>query len=161
MSDSPLAVRVVDVYPYRLREGEVELLILRRSAERAYAGEWRIVGGKIEPDETAWRAGLREVREETACEPTTFWAVPSVNVFYEWQSDRVNVIPAFAAELSADPILNSEHDAWAWLSPAEAVARLDWPEQRRLARVVADTLERGLPSALVIPAAERRSAHDA
>ncbi len=161
MSTPHLAVRVVDVYPYRMREGEVELLILRRSAGRLYAGQWRIVGGKIEPGEGAWQAALREVREEAGCDPVLFWAVPSVNTFYEWQSDRVNVIPAFAVQLDIDPVLDDEHDAWEWLSPAEAASRLDWPEQRRLAAVVVETLERGVPSALIVPLPESRSADDA
>ncbi len=146
-----VTVRVVDVYPYRVREGVLELLVLRRSLGRVYAGECRIVGGKIEPGEAAWRAALRETREEVGCDPSRLWAVASVNTFYEWQHDRVNVIPAFAAELTRDPILDEEHDDWAWLAPDEAMARLAWPEQRRLAAIVVETLTRGIPHALEIP----------
>lgn len=143
--------RVVDVYPYRVRAGAAELLLLRRAAGRAYAGEWRVVGGKIEPGEAAWQAGLRETVEETGRRPLRFWTLPSVNRFYEWQHDRVNVVPAFAAHLDADPVLNSEHDDWSWLSADEAQSRLAWPEHRRLAALVGETLRRGVPPALVIP----------
>ncbi len=149
-----VTIRVVDVYPYREREGRVEFLVLRRSTGRVYAGEWRIVGGKIESGEAAWQAALRETREEVGCDPSRFWAVPSVNTFYEWQHDRVNVIPAFAAELDRDPILNEEHDEWAWLSLDDVIERLAWPEQRRLAEVVAETLARGVPRALEIRASD-------
>jgi dATP pyrophosphohydrolase len=155
-----LVVRVVDVYPYRQGAGGVELLVLRRSRGRAYAGDWRIVGGKIEPGEVAWQAGLREVEEETGHRPLGFWAVPSVNRFYEWEHDRVNVIPAFAAELPADPRLDDEHDAWAWLAPDEAAHRLAWPEQRRLAALVAETLARGVPPSLVVPPERWPLPHD-
>ena len=148
---SEVTVRVVDVYPYRVREERLELLVLRRSLGRVYAGEWRIVGGKIEPGEAAWQAALRETREEVGCHPTRLWVVASVNTFYEWQNDRVNVIPSFAAELNRDPILDDEHDDWAWLPPDEATARLAWPEQRRLAAVVVEMLARGIPQALEIP----------
>ena len=118
-------VRVVDVYPYRLREGRAEWLLLRRAPGVVYAGAWRMVGGKIEPGETAHAAALREVREETGQAPVRLWAVPSVNAFYEWAHDRVNLIPAFAAELSGDPVLNHEHDARAWLTAAATCAGSD------------------------------------
>ena len=133
-------VRVVDVYPYRVREGCAEMLVLRRAAGRAYAGQWRMVGGKIDAGEAAWAAALRELREETALVPTRFWALPSVNTFYEWQRDTVALVPAFAAEVDADPTLDREHDAWAWLPPDEAAERLAWPEQRRLLRLAARLL---------------------
>ena len=145
-------VRVVDVYPYRRRADGLEFLLLRRAAGRVYAGEWRVVGGKIEAGEAAWQAALRELAEETGQRPAHAWTVPSVNAFYAWQTDGLNLIPAFAAELDADPVLNDEHDAFAWLSPAEAEARLRWPEQQRLLRLVADLLRRTtLPPDLILP----------
>ncbi|NNF57702.1 MAG: NUDIX pyrophosphatase [Rhodothermaceae bacterium] len=135
------SVRVVDVYPYRLRAGHTpEFLLARRSADQVYAGQWRMIGGKIDDGETAWKAALRELREETGCTPRRFWTVPSVNTFYEWQRDTVALVPAFAAELGADPVLDGEHDAFAWLPAEQAAARLMWPEQARLVRLVADLI---------------------
>ena len=131
-----IVVRVIDVYPYRLVEGAPEWLLLRRAPNVAYAGQWRMVGGKIEAGEAAWEAARRELSEETGQPPRRLWTVPSANVFYEAHADRVNVAPAFAAELLGDPTLDAEHDAFAWL-PAEAAAgRLAWPEQQRLLRLV-------------------------
>ncbi|MCA0268031.1 MAG: NUDIX pyrophosphatase [Bacteroidetes bacterium] len=147
-----VSVRVVDVYPYRLRpDGQAEWLVLRRAAGLLYAGQWRVVGGKIEPGETAHAAALRELREETSLLPTTFWAIPSVNAFYEWTHDRVNLVPAFAAELRTAPTLDDEHDGLAWLPADEAALRLDWPEPRRLLLLADETLRRGLPPELVVP----------
>ena len=81
-----------------------------------------------------------------------FWALPSANVFYEWQTDRVNIAPAFAAEVDSDaPVLDDEHDAWVWLSVDETVSRLVWPEQRRLVRLVADLVGSPLPEEWLIP----------
>jgi dihydroneopterin triphosphate diphosphatase len=139
-----LAVRVVDVYPYRSGAGGAEWLVLRRAPGRAYAGQWRMVGGKIGPNETAHAAARRELEEETGQAPAVLWTIPSANVFYEWAEDRVNVVPAFAAELRADPVLDAEHDAWAWLPAPEAAARLAWPEQRRLLRLADTLLREGL-----------------
>ncbi|NBC18516.1 MAG: NUDIX domain-containing protein, partial [Bacteroidetes bacterium] len=121
-------VRVIDVYPYHLDDaGNARFLLLRRAPDVAYAGAWRMVGGKIATGEAAWEAALREVQEETGRTPSRFWALPSVNAFYEWQHDRINLTPAFAAELDADPVLNHEHDAFAWLPAEDAAARLQWP----------------------------------
>ena len=146
-----VTVRVVDVYAYRLVEGRApEFLLMRRAPDVVYAGTWRMVGGKIRPGEAAWQAALREVREETGHVPVHFWALPSVNVFYEWQPDRVNLAPAFAAELQADPVLDDEHDAFEWVAPAVAVSRLQWPEQQRLLQLAAHLLAAGIPRALKI-----------
>ena len=141
-------VRVVDVYPYRRAGERAEFLLLRRAEAVPYAGQWRMVGGKTEAEETAWQAALRELHEETSARPVRFWSVPSVNAFYEWQADRINL---FAAELRDDPMLNHEHDASAWLTADEASGRLRWPEQRRLLKLVDQLLREGVPPELEIP----------
>jgi dATP pyrophosphohydrolase len=143
-------VRVVDVYPYREESVNPEFLLLRRAPGTEYAGQWRMVGGKIRADEAAWEAGLREVREETGQSPAPFWALPSVNAFYEWEADRVNLAPAFAAGLSADPTLDDEHDAFAWWPAREAARHLDWPEQKRLLRLADRVLRDGIPPSLIV-----------
>jgi dATP pyrophosphohydrolase len=149
---STATVRVVDVYPYRtVGAGRVQFLLLRRAPGVAYAGEWRMVGGKIQAGEAAWQAALREVREETGHTPQRLWVVPSINAFYEWQHDRVNLIPAFAAALDADPHLNHEHDDFAWLAPEAAASRLVWPEQQRLLLLVGRCLRTGVSPDLIIP----------
>ncbi len=143
-------VRVVDVYPYRHQSVNPEFLLLRRAPDTSYAEQWRMVGGKIEPDEAAWETGLREVTEETGHTPNRFWALPSINAFYEWQDDRINLTPAFAAALPRDPVLDDEHDAFAWLPAREAAERLDWPEQRRLLRLADRVLRDGIPPSLIV-----------
>ncbi|MEM1056428.1 MAG: NUDIX pyrophosphatase [Bacteroidota bacterium] len=157
MSDAfPLAtVRVVDVYPYRQRGGTREFLVLRRAEGHAYAGAWRMVGGKIDPGETAWEAALRELREETELTVRRFWSLPSVNTFYEWHRDTVALAPAFAAEVEGAVTLCDEHDALAWLPAETAATRLGWPEQRRLL-LLADALLRdgSLSPAWEIPVPE-------
>lgn len=146
----PSVVRVVDVYPYRYESDPPEFLLLRRAAGMDYAGQWRMVGGKIRPDEAAWETGLRELREETGQDPTHFWALPSVNTFYEWREDRVNLVPAFAAELSDAPTLDDEHDDYAWYPAQEAVQHLNWPEQQRLLHLAARLLRNGIPPSLIV-----------
>ena len=149
-------VRVVDVYPYRIAaDGLLEFLVLRRADGRAYAGQWRMVGGKIEEGEAAYHTALRELDEETGYRPgkglVRFWSIPSLNVFYEWTADTVALTPAFACEVSGDPELNAEHDAFTWMR-TDDVARLAWPEQQRLLSLAADLLVAGpIPPELEIP----------
>jgi 8-oxo-dGTP pyrophosphatase MutT (NUDIX family) len=144
-------IRVVDVYPYRISgEASPEFLLMRRAKDQLYAGQWRMVGGKIEAEETAWAAARRELVEETGLAPDRFWTIPSLNQFYEWRGDRVTQIPAFAAQVAGTPTLNPEHDAFAWLAAEEAVARLPWPEQQRLLQLAARLLREGIPPSLFI-----------
>ena len=144
------AVRAVDVYPYREQSVNPEYLLLRRAPDAQYAGQWRMVGGKIQTDETAWEAGLRELEEETGLRPGRFWTLPSVNTFYEWDHDRVTHAPAFAAALSDDPTLDDEHDAFGWWPAQEAARHLSWPEQKRLLRLTDRLLRDGIPPSLVV-----------
>lgn len=148
MPDS--TVRVVDVYPYRKDSINPEFLLLHRAPDTEYAGQWRMVGGKIEAGEAAWETAHREVMEETGQSPSRLWTIPSVNAFYEWENDRINLIPAFAAALPGDPVLDDEHDAFAWLPAQEATSRLSWPEQKRLLRLADRFVRDGIPPRLVI-----------
>ena len=147
-----LLVANVDVYVWRRFDGVVEHLLLRRAAGRLYEGSWRMVAGKIRSGEQAWQSAVRELWEETGLHPAELVVVPSTNQFYEWQTDRLHVIPAFAARVDGNPTLNEEHDHSEWLSADMAEARLGWPEQRRLLRMV-DGLVRtdSVPAALRIP----------
>lgn len=137
-----LQIRVIDVYAYRLAAVNTpEFLLLRRAPTVVYAGQWRMIGGKIHEGEAAWQTALREIQEETGYTPEHLWTIPSVNTFYEWKQDRVNLTPAFAAELTSDPVLNHEHDAFAWFSSKEALNLLAWPEQKRLLRLADQMLQ--------------------
>jgi dATP pyrophosphohydrolase len=146
-----LVSNVIDVYPYRRSGSRCEYLLLRRRADTIYAGEWRMVGGKIHEGEKAWEAARRELEEETGCVPVTLWAVPSANVFYEWQTDNVHIITAFAAEIDGEPALNHEHDAYRWFEFDEARTRLRWPEQRRLIEIVDAELDRDISVSWRVP----------
>ena len=124
-------IRVIDCHIARVIEGRTEFLLLLRSPDKIYADMWRMVGGKIKAQETAWQAALREVREETSLTVKELLSVPYLNRFYEWQHDRVNEIPVFLALVDGqDPQLDEEHVDFAWLPMAEAANRLPWPGQR-------------------------------
>lgn len=132
--------KLIDLYPYRLKESKAEYLLLKRAADQKYGGQWRMIAGKVEPGETHWQAALRELYEETQLKPVKFWTIPSMNNFYEHQSDAVLTIPAFAAQIDIDDsvILNSEHSEATWYKIEQAVEQIPWPEQRRLIKLLND-----------------------
>lgn len=133
---------LVDVYPYRLLGDSIEVLVMKRASDILYSHQWRMIGGKVNEGETAWQAARRELKEETNHKPLTFWVIPSMNHFYDFENDYIYHIPAFAAELSPDkPIeLNHEHIDYQWIEPAKLDSLLKWPEQIRLFRLMADLI---------------------
>lgn len=129
--------RLIDLYAYRIVDSQPEFLLFKRAKGKIYQGQWRMVGGKVEPGETSWQGALRELKEETGLVPVKFWTIPSVNTFYEHKSDAVHHIPAFAAEIksSQKPDLDDEHTEYEWLPLEQAVSRISWPEQKRLLKL--------------------------
>src|SRR4029079_13765221 len=125
--------------------GGYEFLLLRRASHKIYAGSWRMVGGKLTLDETAWQACLREIAEETQLPVERLFSVPYVNRFYEWQHDRINDIPVFVALIAAgaNPILDDEHSDYEWLPLGDAQERLPRPRQRDGLRAAAALLDDG------------------
>ncbi|HCD52168.1 MAG TPA: NUDIX domain-containing protein [Balneolaceae bacterium] len=134
--------RLIDVYVYRFRHEKPEFLLFLRSSKKIYANQWRMIGGKVEEGEPYWKAALREFNEETGLSPDNFWVIPSVNTFYEAQSDQIHQIPAFAIEIAPDktPVLDDEHTDFRWISIEELDSYLSWPEQKRLIRLTHNIL---------------------
>ena len=134
--------RLIDLYPYKMNGKKIFYLLFKRASGHIYDGQWRMIGGKVQSGESYWEAALRELKEETALKPQFMWTIPSVNSFYEHQTDSILSIPAFAAEIDeASPIiLDSEHSDFGWFSLEEALDKIFWPEQRRLLSLTHDLL---------------------
>ncbi|MGM0457990.1 MAG: NUDIX domain-containing protein [Bacteroidota bacterium] len=135
--------KLIDLYPYRIDDGEVTFLLFKRAKGKIYEGQWRMIGGKVEPGETYWEAALRELLEETALTPSKMWTIPSLNLFYEHSSDSILQIPAFAAEIDrGDAIrLDREHTEYSWVEHDEVSEYLYWPEQIRLIRLTNELIK--------------------
>ncbi len=129
---------LVDVYVYRLEQNEVKILLLKRAQDVVYAGQWRMIGGKVNDDEKAYEAAHRELHEETGLTAKKFWTIPSVNQFYDHKTDRVYQIPAFAVEVGGNATieLNHEHVDFKWFSGDEISRQIAWPEQQRLIQLL-------------------------
>jgi len=134
--------KLIDVYPYKIEGGQPLFLIFKRSTQKIYGNQWRMVGGKVKEGETSWEGALRELKEETGLNPAKFWTIPSINQFYEAKSDMVHSIPAFAAELEggAEIQLNEEHSEFTWVSIDDVRQLVGWPEQQRLMKLTFDIL---------------------
>lgn len=133
--------RLVDIYPYRITKGGIQLLLMKRSQKVIYSGQWRMIGGKVNKNESRVAASIRELKEETGMYPNKLWVLPSVNNFYDHKSDCIHLIAAFGAQISENKItLNHEHDTFDWFSVSEAIDRLVWPEQQRLIKMMHDLI---------------------
>ena len=94
------------------------VLLLKRSADGDAEGLWALPGGKIEDGENAAGAAVRETLEETG------YRVGSPGeVLMRRVTDTVDYT-TFMKKVEDEfvPTLNSEHTAFAWVMPAEALA---------------------------------------
>lgn len=129
---------LIDVYLYAFQEGQLKFLLFRRAHGKIYQGQWRMVGGKKNEQETHWQAALREMNEETGLVPEDFWVIPSLNHFYEHKTDQIRLIPAFAAEVprEAEIRLDDEHTEARWITSSEVPEFVIWPEQRKMFKLL-------------------------
>ncbi|MGH3366295.1 MAG: NUDIX domain-containing protein [Nocardioidaceae bacterium] len=90
------------------------LLAARRVAPPSLAGGWEFPGGKVDPQETAAEACVREVREELGCEIEVVGHLPG-----EQPLRPGCVLRVFQARLVDGEPWPQEHDAVRWLAPEE------------------------------------------
>lgn len=137
-----LRSNLISVYLVRPAEAGLELLLLQRSRDHSFAGDWQSVHGHLEGDEPAWRGAMREVAEETSLPVERWWRLEQVESFYNPDNDTVYFVPAFAALVGAgaEPSLSAEHQAHRWEPLTTAAGRLRWQTQRRSVNAIADAL---------------------
>jgi 8-oxo-dGTP pyrophosphatase MutT (NUDIX family) len=97
--------------------------------------DWRLPKGKLKPGEDFTEAAAREVAEETGCRPRLVefagYALyarnrrPKVALFWHMTAD---------GESCFEP--NDEIDRVKWLTPEDALGRIEHPAERRLLRSV-------------------------
>ena len=128
-----IKVMFVDTFVLRGAGAGLRVHVLRRAAGRTRAGAWEIVHSTIEPGETPVQTSRRELQEETGLTPVALYNLSRTEAFYQHDTDVLAVIPVFAAFVAegAPVTIAEEHDAYEWLTPAAAGARLAWPRERR------------------------------
>lgn len=133
LAEPPIDQECVEGYLYHNRP--FELLLLRRPPARGSI--WAPVSGKVDPTDASYDAALvREVLEETGFGAfervfALDWEVP-----FEGPDGGRWRLHAYALELPSAlaPRLSAEHEAFAWLPPREALARLYYEDNREAVR---------------------------
>ena len=132
-----ILVRVIDAYVYSYEDNKLSFLLLKRSKTKIYEHLWQGVAGKIEKNELAWQAALRELKEETGLTAQRIFVADYVSKFYEKHGDRINLVPVFGIEVKNKKVsLSEEHCNFKWLSFKKAHAKLTWNEQKKGLKVV-------------------------
>ena len=139
-----IKVATIDAYVLRRDANEWRVLALRRAQGTRCPSSWESVHGAIEPGEMPHDAAVREVREETGLEVHRLYHV-GVQPFYIGAIGLVSLSVGFAAVVddSTHVVLSDEHDAFEWLSGAEAQARFTWPRTRTMLGEILDIFKTG------------------
>jgi 8-oxo-dGTP diphosphatase len=98
------------------REGR--LLLARRPAHKHLPLKWEFPGGKVEPDETAAAAIVREIREELGCAIAVARALPPF--LHDYGTVVIEMIPFVCVLAPGSPEPHPhEHVELAWAQPDE------------------------------------------
>lgn len=137
---------IIQVHPYRVLDGIVEHLILRRAEDDdLLPGHWQVVTGGTRHDETAVDAAARELAEETGLVAHEWLSTGRVATFYFAPFDAVVLSPVFACRIDAgvEPVLSDEHVEYRWLRADEASTLLPFASHREGVEAVEDLVRRG------------------
>ena len=106
---------MVDVVAVLIWDGD-RFLICQRPENKARGLLWEYVGGKVEPGETKQEALIRECREELGVTITV--GDVFMDVVHEYPDITVH-LTLFHASIAEGTIRLLEHNAIAWITPAE------------------------------------------
>ena len=129
----------MEVCVFKVKNAETHFLVLQRAQqEKLYPGLWQIVTGTMKKNESALKAAMRELKEETGLHPMRCWTIPYVDTYFDLAKDAIQLVPVFAVELDSSSVLHlsSEHQRFEWLRFEDARKRLVWPGQRRSMDIV-------------------------
>jgi 8-oxo-dGTP pyrophosphatase MutT (NUDIX family) len=154
---------LVECWVFRVAgNGAAEILLIRRAPGRIFAGLWQCVTGRLDPDEHAPLAALREVREETGFDADDIEAAFDLDqtaTFYDEDADALVTSVLFAVRVrpNAEAQLSDEHDAARWVSSDDAIRLTVWPTYREsIARIRSHLLDPELAAWFELDADGRR-----
>ncbi|MEM6259352.1 MAG: (deoxy)nucleoside triphosphate pyrophosphohydrolase [Planctomycetota bacterium] len=106
------------------RTSGTRVLITKRKAARILGGLWELPGGKVEPNESARQAVIRELREEVAIEVEPIAQLEQVE--HRYDHAHVRLIPFICKRVAGTPQA-LEVDELRWVSP-QNLANYSFPE---------------------------------
>ena len=106
---------MIEVVAALIWDGD-RFLICQRPEHKARGLLWEYVGGKVEPGETKEEALIRECREELGVTITV--GDVFMDVVHEYPDITVH-LTLFHASIAEGTIRLLEHNAIAWITPAE------------------------------------------
>ena len=106
---------MIEVVAALIWDGD-RFLICQRPEHKARGLLWEYVGGKVEPGETKQEALIRECREELGVTITV--GDIFMDVVHEYPDITVH-LTLFHAKITEGTIQLLEHNAVAWITPAE------------------------------------------
>lgn len=101
-------------------EHDGKVLVARRGPSMTMAGYWEFPGGKVEPNESAEAALVREIKEELGLEVEVGTSLPA----NDWDSGkrRIRLLP-FVCRLRGGQLQLLEHDAVEWVAAMHLLDR--------------------------------------
>jgi 8-oxo-dGTP pyrophosphatase MutT (NUDIX family) len=125
-----------------LREKSCGAVVFKRSEELEYlllhyeAGHWDYVKGQVEPHETERETVVRELQEETGIDDARFVEGfrEEINYIYRREARTVyKEVIFFLIESKQSAVrLSYEHVGYEWLSYEKAMARLTFPNAKKV-----------------------------
>jgi 8-oxo-dGTP diphosphatase len=108
---------------------DVEIAVIHRPSHN----DWGLPKGKVNPGEALETAALREVLEETACQASIVRFVGKSEYPFRGRMKSVSFwLMELVEEHTFQP--NDEIDAVGWLSPRDALQKLDYAQERELVK---------------------------
>ncbi len=131
---------MIEAHLIRRVNSKTEFLALKRSPDQIYPNLWQPITGKVDGDETAIEAAIRELFEETGIIADKMWVVPSVNSFYSPDGNYISMIPVFLFEILTDKqvVLSDEHCEYFWGIYPEVRRMYSWPAQRHSTDIITE-----------------------
>lgn len=102
-----------------------KFVMLHRHAHKSNGNRWGLPAGKVDPGETKEQAMVREICEETgvAVPQDALHFLGSLYVRHEGRDFHYHTFTAQLRERPAIEINPLEHQAFAWASPRESLAK--------------------------------------
>jgi 8-oxo-dGTP pyrophosphatase MutT (NUDIX family) len=101
------------------------ILLLHRHKNKSQANKWGIPGGKVDKNETALQAAIREIQEETGFD-ISGQTIETLDTVYIEHNEKDHIIYSmFRTKMNRNPgavkINFDEHKGFTWVTPADAL----------------------------------------